>query len=49
VLLGSCLFAVAERGSLFAGLAGVSIIFSLSVTMQLSWVLRTFAEMENSV
>lgn len=49
LVFAAAVFAVARRGNLFAGLAGVSLNYSMAVTNMLGWTVRNMADMENQM
>eukprot|EP01006_Ploeotia_vitrea_P051168 TRINITY_DN67532_c5_g1_i1.p1 TRINITY_DN67532_c5_g1~~TRINITY_DN67532_c5_g1_i1.p1 ORF type:complete len:1552 (+),score=907.50 TRINITY_DN67532_c5_g1_i1:416-4657(+) len=48
IIFGSAAFSIRQRGELYAGLAGVSLIYAMAVTGLLGWTVRAFAQLENS-
>lgn len=49
IVFGSAFFAVVERNSIAAGLAGLSITYALNLTSQLNWLVRMSTEIETQM
>ncbi|XP_062521920.1 ATP-binding cassette sub-family C member 3-like isoform X2 [Corticium candelabrum] len=49
IVFFTALFAVIERGSLSAGIVGLSISYSLRTTQMLTWLVRMMGEMETRI
>ena len=48
-IIGAGVFAVLARGSLYPGLAGLSLQYAMGVTTMLGWTVRSIADLENNM
>jgi ATP-binding cassette, subfamily C (CFTR/MRP), member 1 len=49
IILFSALFAVMSRGSLSAGLVGLSVSYALQITQTLNWLVRMTSDVETNI
>ncbi len=49
IVFGSAFFAVVERSTIAAGLAGLSITYALNLTSQLNWLVRMSTDVETQM